>query len=50
MAKRKTKKLRDRNHVVVVARARNSAGPMRDRRKRREKEKARKELAQWQTT
>jgi len=47
MAKRKTKKARERNHVVVVARARNSAGVMRDRRKRREKDKARKELTQW---
>jgi hypothetical protein len=33
-----------RNPVVLIARTRNSAGPMHDRRKRREKDRLRKEL------
>jgi len=36
----------ERNPVVVIARARK-AGPMRDRRKRREREKVRKEISSW---
>lgn len=38
------KNLKPRNFVVVAARARK-AGSMRDRRKRREKERLRKEVA-----
>lgn len=44
MAKRAKKDPVRRNHVAVVARARNSAGPMRDRRLRRQKDRERREL------
>jgi hypothetical protein len=44
MARKKDKKPQPRNAVAVVARARNSAGPMRDRRKRRAKDREAREL------